>query len=466
MDPTLALGLGLVVGAAAGAAGAGYAVFYTLRERLNAKDSEIAIHHEEYSREAQMAVDAHERELSQVNRSHHQLEKQWQQEKTELQRAANRDIASKNREIEILKEGARRQLATEEKAHKQTRENFESQLKALREDEARLQNSFAKLSAESLESNSTKFLGLADLKIKPLIELQNRLEAEIRELEQKRENAYAKLTQTTTSLTENTLALNRLLSTSNLRGGWGEIQLRRVVELAGLAEHVDFERQVAGDGIQPDMVVGLPGRREIVVDSKAPLESYRLSLQAGSEREAAELLQKHAKTVRTHLDLLSKKEYQTQFDSLEFVVVFIPVEAAYYAALKVDPELIDFQAKKRILVTGPVTLLAVLKAVAYSWREVSMVENATKIGELAEEFHRRLKKFAEHLDKVGKELNQTVKAHGDAIGSFERMLMPQARNLERYLATEADKLVGEPRHVEEEIRVLGLGHDGESSEAT
>jgi DNA recombination protein RmuC len=238
--------------------------------------------------------------------------------------------------------------------------------------------------------------------------------------------------------------LVRALGKSGVRGRWGEIQLRRVVEMAGMVAYCDFEEQVGVETdagrLRPDMVIKLPNRKSIVVDSKAPMEAYMESLEAPDDAARRECLQRHARQVRTHLGQLGSKEYASYLEhSPEFVVLFLPGEMLFSAALEAYPALIEEGVQSNIILATPTTLIALLRAVAYGWRQEQIAENALKISALGKEMYGRVGMLADHLNDVGKHLDRTVRSYNRAAGSFESRFRVAARRFhELGAATGAD----------------------------
>ena len=341
--------------------------------------------------------------------------------------------------------------------------SVEAQRVLLEEARAQLTETFKVLSAEALRDTQTTFLTLADERLRgreqaidalvnPLKEALGRVESQAQQLESKREGAYATLEQQVTTLRSSSDDLRRettnlvtALRGSQVRGRWGELTLKRVVELAGLAEHCDFDEQVTlkGDGgaLRPDMVVHLPGNREIVVDAKVPLSAYLDALDASRPEERNASLLRHAAQMRQHMNTLSGKSYWSQFAaSLDLVVMFVPGEAFVAAAAEQDRVLLEDGMSQRVVVATPTTLVVLLRAIAYGWKQERLASSAVEIRDLGRELYERLRTLAGHLDRIGVTLGQSVRAYNDAVGSLELRVLPKAREFRELGAGEGDEI--------------------------
>ncbi len=323
-----------------------------------------------------------------------------------------------------------------------------TQLEARRVAEADLTQAFKALAADALAANNQSFLHLAEQKlghkeqavaalVKPLQDSLEKMSAQNQSLEKDRSAAYAGLTEQVKAMQEaqhslraETVRLVTALRRPEGRGRWGEVQLRRVVELAGMQSHCDFYEQEGTEGgsKRPDMVVRLPGGKTLVVDSKAPLSALLDVADAADEKHAAAHLQRFAQHVKDHIKSLSEKTYWSQFtDAPEFVILFLPGESFFSTALQHDPELIEFAAERQVILATPTTLLALLKAVYYGWRQEALAENAQRISQLGAELYQRLATLGGHWNGVGKHLGQAVKAYNEATASLESRVMVSAR---------------------------------------
>ena len=331
----------------------------------------------------------------------------------------------------------------------------------LAQSETRLRAAFDSLAGETLRTNSELFLRLArealgreqavgagQLKerelaiaqlVEPLRHALERTEAQVQAFERERCEAFAGLRAQIETLAGSQAQLQRetrnlvtALRRPEVRGRWGELTLRRLVELAGLAEHCDFteQLQVVGEEgtLRPDLVVHMPDARDLVIDAKTPLEAYLTALEATTEEERVTALRRHAQQVETRVRELATKSYWSQFErSPEFAVLFLPGDQFLSAALAERPELLENALAQSVIIATPSTLVALLKAVAYGWRQSAVAHNAAQIRDLGQELYRRLGTFHGHLGRIGQRLATAVEAYNAAVGSLERAVLPQAR---------------------------------------
>jgi DNA recombination protein RmuC len=355
----------------------------------------------------------------------------------------------------------RDQLATAQtqRAHAETRweaarQNLDEQRRLLDDAQARLGETFKALSVDALRESNTAFLQLAqralaaeleprqqamDGIVRPLTEALKRYEDQVRQFEMQGQQAYGSVEKQLELLASRSAELQRetnnlvtALRAPQVRGRWGEVTLHRVVELAGMAEHCDYLEQVTVEGeagrLRPDMIVRLPNGREVIVDSKVPLIAYLDALSAATDEERQASLARHGQQVRHHMNALSVKAYWEEFAKAPaFVVMFIPGESFVAAAAQADPALIEDGMAKGVVVATPTTLIALLHAIAFGWRQEQVAENAERLRKLGNELHDRIQKFAEHLEKVGVALGRATVAFNDAVGSLEHRVLPSAR---------------------------------------
>ena len=357
---------------------------------------------------------------------------------------------------------------------------------------AKLTQTFTELSNRSLQANSDTFLKLAEQRldtqqekaknelnarekavealVKPINEALKESQKQISELEKSRSEAYGGIKNqleemqiNQKSLKQETQNLVNALRRPEVRGRWGEITLRRLVELAGMVEHCDFVEQVhtQNDGqiFRPDMVVRMPDQRELVVDVKTPLDAYLSAAEAPDDAQRQLALERHAKNVRGHIRMLSSKAYWSQFEqSPEFVILFIPGDQFLSAALNEEPDLIEYALSEQIILATPTSFVALLKAVAYGWRQLALADNAKEIRILAEDLYARLATYVSHMNKVGRQLNSSVENFNKAVGSLERSVLPGARKFVE-LGVRAKKEVEKLESIESVPRTMIEGND-------
>lgn len=380
----------------------------------------------------------------------------------------------------------RAQLAAEQRGAREREESFKQAT-------AELAEKFKALSRDALKDNNQEFLNLAratlekfqvnakgdleqrqqaiDQLVKPLKESLEKVDGKIEQMERIRAGAYSGLIEQVKTLAASQQQLQaetgnlvKALRTPHIRGRWGEIQLRRVVELAGMVQYCDFTEQATVNNeesrIRPDVIVRLPGNRTIVVDAKVPFEAFYESISTADEAIRLERLKEHARLVRTHIGALSRKSYwETVQPTPEFVLLFLPGENFYSAALEQDPKLIEDGINQKVIIATPTTLIALLKAISYGWQQEQRAANADEVGKLGKELYDRLRTFLTHLSDIGKNLDRAIESYNRGVGSLEARVLVTARKFkDRGVITGEE--IDSPEPVDKTARALSLDEGG------
>jgi len=377
--------------------------------------------------------------------------------------------------------GLERELVRARADLEHERARAEERLATLTDAQERLTASFKALSADALQSSMAQLSELARAQLRatqveakgdldkrqqaveqlvaPLREQLTRVDAQLLRLDQERRESRGRLeaqlrtlTETGEKLRTETGALVTALRKPNTRGQWGQMQLRNVVELAGMVRHCDFAEQssvVSGDAsLRPDMIVNMPGGKQVVVDAKAPLQGVLDAYEARDDEQRAQHLRDHARLLRKHVKALAEKAYWAGLDSApDFVILFLPGEHLYGAALEADPSLIEDAMARRVLIATPTTLLAMLRAVAYGWQQERVAESAQAVSELGRDLYGRLVKMSGLLATLGTRLNSTVRAYNETVGSYEARVLPGARRFAEHGAVSEDREMPQLEHV-------------------
>lgn len=379
-----------------------------------------------------------------------------------------------------------RRLAAAEATLKAERANHQTRVDEI---ERTINQKFAALATDALRSNSQSFLNLVsdrfarhrqavdrDLEdrqkaierlVRPIGETLTKFEGRVADIEKAREGAYQAVTEQVRILSEGqsglkseTSRLVQALRQPKTRGRWGEYQLQNVLEMAGMSEHVDFfsEESIQGANgkLRPDVIVRLPGGKSAIIDAKTPLDGYLDAFEAGEDEGAREAaLNRHVRHVRQHVNSLASKEYWNALPgSPDFVVMFVPGEALYDAAARIDPSIVEHAIRRRVLIATPTTLIALLKAIAFGWQQERLSENAQSVAEQARELYSRICVFGAHMDDLGKSLRQAVDRFNKSVGSLERRVLPCARRFETLGAAPDGASIAQAKPIGLELRSL------------
>lgn len=481
--------IGILIGLAIGALAGGALIWLAMKLRGGSADAALRANLDAASARAAAA----ERSAADLAQTIEQTRAQAEEDKLQAARLETEFAASQRRYEEL--EETNRKLTTRADAlqsdiNKTAAANAELQAKLdaankrlveQTDIEKTLLDRFKVMASESLSHNSDAFLKAADEKLGAIVQQANKdfsvskdavnelvkpLSEELKRIETARAESQGSLSQQITALMENnnslaseTRSLSSALKRPEVRGSWGEMQLRRVVELAGMADHCDYQEQVSiatdeGKRERPDMVVYMPNERTIVVDAKTPMDAYLSAVESDVDADRQDAFKRHARQVRERAQDLSQKSYQQSFEKTpDFVVMFLPGEYLLSAALENDRELIDWAMQRNVVIATPNTLMALLKAVAMGWREAQIAQEAANVARLGNELHDRLGTFANHMARMGKSLESTVKHFNGGVGSLEGNVLVSARRFKE-MGVQTGKTIPELDEIQTQTREL------------
>ena len=408
---------------------------------------------------------SYEDRIAEANRKSAEAEAQKEQMSELKNRLQHKN--QENRTLQSQIDELREKSASLETKLEEEQKSAQEKINLLKNAEQNLANTFKALSANALQNNNQQFIEVAketlanihqnsnqriDSLVSPLHSSLKEFGQQIVQIENTRRENKGQISEQLqlqvkmmNQLQSETANLTKALRQPVVRGRWGEVQLKRVVEMSGMQEHCDFTLQTTintEDGAQrPDMVVILPGNRTVVVDSKAPLKAYLEAVEASEESIQIECLKNHARHIRTHISQLSTKSYWERFEHTpEFVVMFLPGEVFFSAALQQDPRLIEYGIEKKVILATPTTLISLLKTIEYGWRQEQVAKNAQEIGNLGRELYDRFNIFTNHFDNIRKKLDDTVKTYNKTVGSYNSRLLVTARRFQEVGGYDTDEI--------------------------